>query len=130
MRNPACAKTLHRVGGLSVSYQQRLEEIRQRFLISIPDRIDAIEALLAQAPGERDEPIATEIHRRCHDLAGSSSMLGARELGGAAHEMMDASREASLSGRTLTRAEAAAVAEGLAKLRAAAAILRAAAGHE
>jgi HPt (histidine-containing phosphotransfer) domain-containing protein len=113
-----------------MSYQQRLKEIQQRFLISIPDRIDAIEALLAEKPTERDEPIATEIHRQCHELAGSSSMLGAHELGGAAHEMMNASREASLSGRTLTRTEAVAVAEGLTKLRAAAAILRATAAQE
>jgi HPt (histidine-containing phosphotransfer) domain-containing protein len=112
-----------------MSYQQRLEEIRQRFLTSIPERLDAIEALLQDAVSEssaaRDEPVATELHRRCHDLAGSSSMLGARELGGAAHEMMAASREASLTGRRLTHDETEAFGTGFAKLRAAAAILRA-----
>lgn len=112
-----------------MSYQQRLEEIRQRFLISIPDRLESIEALLAEASADtvhgRDEPAVTEMHRLCHDLAGSSSMLGARELGGAAHEMMDASREASLAGRPLAAHETTAFETGLAKLRAAAAILRA-----
>ena len=114
-----------------MSYQQRLQEIRQRFLTGIPDRLSAIEALMEDAvkatPPAREDAVATELHRRCHDLAGSSSMLGAKELGRAAHELMNASRAASIAGRPLAAHEAEAFAAGMVKLRAAAAILRASA---
>ena len=62
-------------------YERRLVVLRQRFVNRLGERRDEIEALIACLQAGPDSVALETLHRKLHDLSGSSATFGFEELG-------------------------------------------------
>jgi HPt (histidine-containing phosphotransfer) domain-containing protein len=70
---------------LNTSQREELQQIRQRFARSVPEKVRALEeaARLLAADGSRAEAVERLFHQ-AHRLAGSAAIFGLKELSEAA----------------------------------------------
>ena len=103
---------------------KRLDEIRTKFVSRLDGRFAETEAALPFLQGEGDKAIAAiaATYRRFHEIRGTGSTLGFRQLGLAAGEAETILFEPYRIGRALTDQEVAMLRQALGALRAAARI--------
>lgn len=103
-------------------FAERLAAVRARFTARLDARLAAIEAVLPQVCGGGENAFAASAaaHHQLHELCGLAPTVGFPQTGRAARAMEQLLLPAVRAKRGLAATEAAALAGGLEKLRAAA----------
>ncbi len=66
---------------MNQSLMERMKVIRERFLKTIPPRLDEVSALIEPAGGTQPDPDAlARMHRILHEISGTAGTLGAGEV--------------------------------------------------
>lgn len=109
----------------NLSYEDRIAQLRRRFVHTLAERLDDISDVVRAAPETVvEETHAHMIHRMLHDMGGDAAML---EFEGIAQIMLqgvEISERADSAGVNLTEAGRAALDEIIDEARAAATLLR------
>lgn len=106
----------------SDAYQKSLASSQNRFLASLPEKLDALLAQVSatQAPSSQEHP-ARKLHRLIHDIAGNAAMLGFSDIEAAIREGLPLAEAADKESRQLTPTETGVLAACVDKVRAMAA---------
>jgi chemotaxis protein histidine kinase CheA len=101
-------------------FAERFAAVRARFAAKLDNRIDEIDAAVAELSRGGTTDALARAHRRAHDLCGVGPTMGFVATGKAARMIEQVMLAALKANRPLTLDEMAQVSEGLGALRAAA----------
>ena len=88
----------------NLSYEERIAQVRKRFIHTLAERLGDIADAIQLAPETcTDETQAHKLHRMLHDMGGNAAMLEFDEIEKIIRQGVDIAEQADVDGRELTQ---------------------------
>jgi len=88
----------------NLSYDERIAQVRKRFIHTLAERLNDIADAIQLAPETCiDETQAHKLHRMLHDMGGNAAMLEFNEIEKIIRQGVDIAEQADVDGRELTQ---------------------------